>query len=511
MAFGSAFTSVNLQRAGRISVGMLGLATALAIAGCGDEPATDHGTVEVSLIGQAPSGTTYRLRSAIIMVQGPATTQFFDTEENPDSPTISADVVVGNYHAFLQEGWQLERLAADGTAGAVEAQLISPNPQSFVVTPDARTQVQLLFRVDGVDVPMDRGSFDIVIGVDEQPSTPGYCTTDAECGSGQTCCLAGFLGTCQTLAEGEACPLPDLTVSAEAAASSITFGYETFSEGSCALIEGCVAEAGDRRLMRFDTQTPNVGQSDMILGDPTGVDGFEFSSCHGHYHFEGYAAYQLIDTAGKVAARGHKQAFCLLDSTPVRPGAPASPRYHCGFQGIQAGWSDVYGSGLDCQWVDITGVAAGEYLLRIEINTDRTLPESDYSNNAVEVPVTITADVPPVPGDVLGACPSGAGGPERDCGWQFASGFEGATCTPGTTLSVGCGECGGGGTCSGDPVLRVCDGAGPCLASQALALVDDTCGFCPQTTFTCPTSGVYSVLTGAFNAPDQATCDVTAI
>ena len=48
--------------------------------------------------------------------------------------------------------------------------------------------------------------------------------------------------------------------------------------------------------------------------------------------------------------------------------APLSSQYDCDFQGISQGWSDSYGSGLDCQWVDITGVPEGDYLLEIRIN-----------------------------------------------------------------------------------------------------------------------------------------------
>ena len=40
----------------------------------------------------------------------------------------------------------------------------------------------------------------------------------------------------------------------------------------------------------------------------------------------------------------------------------------CSDQGIQAGWADVYGAHLDCQWIDVTDVPAGIYTLEIEVN-----------------------------------------------------------------------------------------------------------------------------------------------
>jgi hypothetical protein len=87
---------------------------------------------------------------------------------------------------------------------------------------------------------------------------------------------------------------------------------------------------------------------------------------------------------------GLKQAFCWLDSQRVYGSLP--PRYNCGNQGITAGWSDIYGRSLDCQWVDITGLPAGNYQLRVSVNDTQTIvQESDYSDNHVALKVHITA------------------------------------------------------------------------------------------------------------------------
>ena len=76
-------------------------------------------------------------------------------------------------------------------------------------------------------------------------------------------------------------------------------------------------------------------------------------------------------------------------------------------------------------------------------------------------------------------------------GVDIAAGQQAVACTPGASVTLGCG-CGSVGTCANDPVLRVCDGGDACIAANALASVDDTCGYCPQTTFVCPASGVYT-------------------
>ena len=86
---------------------------------------------------------------------------------------------------------------------------------------------------------------------------------------------------------------------------------------------------------------------------------------------------------------GLKQAFCWLDSARVSGNLPG--KFNCSNQGITAGWSDIYGRGLDCQWVDITGLAGGNYQLRVSVNDSTTLiTESDYGNNVAAIRVRIT-------------------------------------------------------------------------------------------------------------------------
>jgi len=465
-----------------------------------------QGQLQLNLIGVSNTGNAYRLRQAIIVVQGPSSTIFLNSDEDPDATSLGASVAVGSYSAFLQEGWILERLSdSGGTPQPLRATLLSPNPVGFSVAGGEATIVPLRFSVG--DETVDVGSFDIVLEVEEQSSQAAICSTDADCGSGQTCCLGGFLGTCQLLSAGQACALPDLTVSLETALASLSTRFETFSPDSCALQEGCVDGPGVRRLLAFSTQTANIGGSDIVLGDPTTTPGFEFASCHGHFHFEGYADYQLLDGAGAVAATGHKQAFCLLDSEPVGiPGAPTTPRFHCGFQGIQRGWSDVYGSGLDCQWVDITDVAEGDYTLRIRINPDHVIQEADFTNNTADIPVHIGT---PAVLDPLASCSQAEFGTGRDCDWSFVEDQRGVSCQQGELITVGCG-CLTGGVCQGDTMLRVCDGTEACTSFSAIATNDDLCDFCSATQFVCPPSGTYSVLTGAFQSGTPFVCQAVA-
>ncbi len=113
-----------------------------------------------------------------------------------------------------------------------------------------------------------------------------------------------------------------------------------------------------------------------------------YSSCHGHYHFSDYVAHRLKNGSTVVAA-GLKVGHCLTDSVRWDPAANASAVYGCDNQGIQVGWADIYRANLDGQWIDITGVPPGSYTLELEINPDRILEESDYSNNVTQVSMTV--------------------------------------------------------------------------------------------------------------------------
>jgi hypothetical protein len=187
----------------------------------------------------------------------------------------------------------------------------------------------------------------------------------------------------------------DLTIDAARLQASVVYRTHNFKAGDCALVEGCVGGTGKRNLMRFDVATPNVGTEDLVLGSPTDPNNsslFVYSPCHGHYHLTDYALYELLYPNGSpvvvngTTVVGHKQAFCLEDFQQVDPTAGPA-KFTCAYQGISRGWEDVYGSYLDCQWIDVTGVPPGDYLLRVTINFSKILPEKNLSNNTATVGV----------------------------------------------------------------------------------------------------------------------------
>jgi hypothetical protein len=192
--------------------------------------------------------------------------------------------------------------------------------------------------------------------------------------------------------------LPDLIIWGPAVSPSIT--SRTFTTTDCEVLEGCET-AGTHRLLTFNTESRNIGSGDLMLGNPATNKLFVWASCHGHYHFEQFAEYNLLDTNGNVAATGHKVGFCLEDgySTGL-PGAPATAKYNCSNQGIQHLWADIYSAGLPCQYIDITAVPPGDYWLQLTINPDNLITEARTDNNITVVEVTIP------PADCGGGPPS---------------------------------------------------------------------------------------------------------
>ncbi len=204
---------------------------------------------------------------------------------------------------------------------------------------------------------------------------------------------------------------------------------ETFATNDCAAQEGGVSP-GVHRVVRFTVGTANIGDADLVVGDPkkhyAANDGlFELASCHGHYHFRHYAKYELVASDGRVW-RAAKQGFCMIDTDPnvapyalpdrpaifTRCGSKTSP----GYQGISRGWTDTYGYLLQGQFFVLDGgdgqppVPAGTYTLRISVNPPvmpaagdppcpnrdaagfcHQLKESNYNNNIAQLTVNVPA------------------------------------------------------------------------------------------------------------------------
>jgi hypothetical protein len=145
------------------------------------------------------------------------------------------------------------------------------------------------------------------------------------------------------------------------------------------------------------------------------------SETHEHWHLLGFDRYELRALDGSQAAPDQKTGFCLgdrYDSKSAEPPEQApKPIFtgECGKgrpdllrvrEGISPGYGDDYIPLLEGQYVDVTDVPDGRYLLVHRVNADRDLRENDYANNAASVLVGLRR--PPgglLEVTVLASCP----------------------------------------------------------------------------------------------------------
>ncbi|XP_036938712.1 protein-lysine 6-oxidase-like isoform X3 [Acanthopagrus latus] len=166
----------------------------------------------------------------------------------------------------------------------------------------------------------------------------------------------------------------------------------------CAAEENCLARSAYgpairdidfRVLLRFPQKVKNQGTTDFLPVKPRYQ--WDWHSCHQHYHsMDAFSNYDLLDVVtGRKVAEGHKASFCLED-TGCDPGFRR--RYACTShtQGLSPGCHDIYAANIDCQWIDITDVPPGNYILKVTVNPNFHVLESDFTNNIVRCDIIYT-------------------------------------------------------------------------------------------------------------------------
>ena len=113
---------------------------------------------------------------------------------------------------------------------------------------------------------------------------------------------------------------------------------------------------------------------------------FVVSETHQHWHLLDFERYELLTPDGERVGRDRKTGFCLGDRYDRRakariPGEPEDPVWvhNCAknqperlrvVQGISPGYGDDYVPNLEGQYVEVTDVPAGRYLLVHRVNPD---------------------------------------------------------------------------------------------------------------------------------------------
>jgi hypothetical protein len=189
---------------------------------------------------------------------------------------------------------------------------------------------------------------------------------------------------------------------------------------TCLRFQQEVANDGEGPLdLRFaipkNTSDPshNVLQRTFFSDDPvnhyqdTLAGTWEFHAAHQHYHYNNFAQSNLwaADSKGRrlgpaPVRTGRKVSFCVEDEVldPNKWGeAGVGPRTYrapdCLFtaysdanfnyliQGITKGWADIYEWYLPGQYLEVTGVPDGDYVLETIFDPDDKILESDDVND----------------------------------------------------------------------------------------------------------------------------------
>jgi hypothetical protein len=211
-----------------------------------------------------------------------------------------------------------------------------------------------------------------------------------------------------------------------------------------------VAERGARRCLRFDQSIGNVGDgpfelryrmeglatdqqlrqrihaSDGTFTELT-VDRYEFHPTHAHFHYKnfGQAFLYRLDPDGTMEKirESRKNSFCMMDIENIRFGlneygvpykgeaprtyyfprcnAPTEHDEHGTYMvnGISVGWSDIYNWYFADQYIEISGVPDGLYVIEALANPARTVHETSLDDNTARATIRLQGDTVTLVGD----------------------------------------------------------------------------------------------------------------
>jgi hypothetical protein len=185
----------------------------------------------------------------------------------------------------------------------------------------------------------------------------------------------------------------------EAPSFRLAFGSAVENAGRGPLIvRGHRASRDEPRMVADQLVLRSDGTYRRIRG--VGVLRYVISPDHQHWHYLGFDRYELRRAADfSLVVRDRKTGFCLGDRYRIVPGV-GDPMYvgRCALkapgrlrveEGINPGFGDNYTANLEGQYLDVTGVPAGDYVLVHRVNADGALLEADPTNDAASVLLSI--------------------------------------------------------------------------------------------------------------------------
>jgi hypothetical protein len=197
----------------------------------GAEAAQPAGTLQIPLTASSPSGISYRLDGAVFSIDNPFLSPPVSLTIPADEDTLQVDLPPSafdfDYTVFLQDGWQLIEVAADGTERSVGATLVSSNPLNFTVKAQRTTPLTYQFRASSGVVTTGDGAVAINVAVDDT------LIDDFEDGDGQLVPIGGRNGVWFTFNDGSGVqtPAPGAEVLPEVLDASANFVLHTAAQG----------------------------------------------------------------------------------------------------------------------------------------------------------------------------------------------------------------------------------------------------------------------------------------
>lgn len=185
----------------------------------------------------------------------------------------------------------------------------------------------------------------------------------------------------------------------------LTFASAVENHGAGPLIVRAARVAGESRFSMPATQVVARGDGTRERVGDAGFVLYVEGGGHSHWHLLDFQRFELRTVAGAALRRDRKTGFCLGDRYDATgsariPGEPSAAIYRrrCGLnqpgrssltQGISVGFGDVYPARLEGQYVDITGLPTGRYVLVHRADPEGRLLDLHEDNDVASMLVKV--------------------------------------------------------------------------------------------------------------------------